>query len=175
MSDKKFRGRRNRRNNWFVPAEFWLFRGTDKSRNSVPNHSVEEKNAQNSVQCNEKRSNFSEFGSEPFRGREKCSEFRTVELKIEANYGNSVPKHSAGEIWNWTKESYFVVFWLRDKEPKFQRRQQDFCTFELYLSLSINCSYSATSTGSVYSSSEYFFCCQCSLRYTFIKQTYRLS
>jgi hypothetical protein len=42
ISDKKlFRGRRNRRNNWFVPAEFRLFRGTEKSRNSVPNHAAE--------------------------------------------------------------------------------------------------------------------------------------
>jgi hypothetical protein len=30
---------------------------------------------------------FSEFRSEPFRRREKCSEFRTVELKIEAKGG----------------------------------------------------------------------------------------
>jgi hypothetical protein len=44
ISDRKlFRGRRNRRKNWFVPAEFRLFRGTENSRNSVPNHSAEEK------------------------------------------------------------------------------------------------------------------------------------
>ncbi len=34
---KLFRGRRNRRKNWFIPMEFRLFRGTQKSRNSVPN------------------------------------------------------------------------------------------------------------------------------------------
>jgi hypothetical protein len=34
----------------FVPAEFRLFRGTENSRNSVPNHSAEEKNVWNSVQ-----------------------------------------------------------------------------------------------------------------------------
>ncbi len=41
ISDKKlFRGRRNRRkkNNWFFPAEFRLFRGTENSRNSVLNY-----------------------------------------------------------------------------------------------------------------------------------------
>jgi hypothetical protein len=32
------------------PAEFWLFRGKENSRNSVPNLSAEEKNARNSVQ-----------------------------------------------------------------------------------------------------------------------------
>ncbi len=40
MSDKiLFRGRRNRRNSWIVPAEFRLFRGTENSLNSVPIHS----------------------------------------------------------------------------------------------------------------------------------------
>ncbi len=36
MNKNKIRGRRNRRNNWFVPTEFRLFRGTEKSRNSDP-------------------------------------------------------------------------------------------------------------------------------------------
>ncbi len=30
---------------WFVPAEFRLFRGTKNSRNSVPNHFLEEETA----------------------------------------------------------------------------------------------------------------------------------
>jgi len=30
-------------------SEFPLFRGTEKAQNSVPNHSVEDKNAQNSI------------------------------------------------------------------------------------------------------------------------------
>ncbi len=55
-----FRGRRNRRKNWFIPTEFRLFRGTQKSRNSVPN---------------------------PFHGREKCSEFRTVEKNWSKTLG----------------------------------------------------------------------------------------
>jgi hypothetical protein len=51
ISDKKlFCGRRNRRNNCFVPAEFRLFRGMRK---------------------------LLEFSSEPYRKREKCSEFCT--------------------------------------------------------------------------------------------------
>jgi hypothetical protein len=51
ISDKKlFRGRRNIRNNWFVPAEFRLFRGKEKSRNSVPNHAAE-KGCSNKLCC----------------------------------------------------------------------------------------------------------------------------
>ncbi len=46
---KLFRGRRNWRKNWFFPTEFRLFRGRGNSRNSVPNHSAEEKNVWNSV------------------------------------------------------------------------------------------------------------------------------
>ncbi len=37
---KLIRGKQNGQNNWFVPAEFRLFRGTGNSRNSVPNHSL---------------------------------------------------------------------------------------------------------------------------------------
>jgi hypothetical protein len=91
ISDKKlFHGRRNRRNNWFVPAEFRLFRGTGNSRNSILNRSAEEKNARNSVQWNKirsKRSEFPEFHSEPFRGRENNSEFRSVEQKYKQTLG----------------------------------------------------------------------------------------
>jgi hypothetical protein len=69
---KIFRGRRNGRNNRFVPAEFRLFCGTENSRNSVPNHSAEEKKARNSVPWN----------------------------KIEANSRNSVSSHSAEKKTN---------------------------------------------------------------------------
>jgi hypothetical protein len=72
-----FRERRNRRDSRFIPAEFRLFRGTENSRNSIPNHSVGEKNARSSVQWIKSRSKLSEFPSKPFRGREKCSEFRS--------------------------------------------------------------------------------------------------
>jgi hypothetical protein len=34
---------------------------------------------------------LSEFRSEPFRGREKCSEFSTVEQKLKQNSWNIVP------------------------------------------------------------------------------------
>jgi hypothetical protein len=85
ISDKKLFHRR--RNNWFVPAEFWLFRETENSPNYVPNRS-----AWNKIRC--KRS---EICSEPFRERENNSEFRSVEQKIEANTWNSVPNHSAEE------------------------------------------------------------------------------
>ncbi len=71
ISDQKklFRGRRNRRNNWFVPSEFRLFRGTENSRNSVPNRSAENKNARNSVPWNKNWSKLSEFHSEPCLGQ----------------------------------------------------------------------------------------------------------
>jgi hypothetical protein len=78
---KLFRGRRNRRNNWFVPAEFRLFRGTEISRNSIPNHSAEEKNARNFVLWNKNRSKVSEFRYETLRRKENNLEFRSVEQK----------------------------------------------------------------------------------------------
>ncbi len=93
-----------RRNSGGIPAEFRLFRGTEISWNSVPNHSVEkktlysgtkieadswtsaeEKNARNSVRYNKNRSKLSGFRSESFSGRENDSEFRSVEPKIQAN------------------------------------------------------------------------------------------
>jgi hypothetical protein len=53
---------------------------------------------------------LSEFCSQPFRGKENNSEFRSVEQKerqIDANSHNSLPKHSAEEkitqnsvLWN---------------------------------------------------------------------------
>ncbi len=49
---------------------FWLFRGTENSRNFVPNTSTEEKTTRNSVPWNKNRSKLSEFPSEPFSGRE---------------------------------------------------------------------------------------------------------
>jgi hypothetical protein len=84
---KLFRGRRNRRNDWFVPAE-------ENSRNSIPNHSAEEKKARNSVLWNKNRSKLSEFRSKQFRGREIDLKFRSVGKK-EANSQNSVRKHAS--------------------------------------------------------------------------------
>jgi hypothetical protein len=117
MSDKKlFRRRRNRRNKWLVPwnrklSEFpsepfhrgekcseFCFCGTKietNSRNSVPNHSTEEKNARNSVFVEQKRNKLSEFRSKPFRGRENNSEFHSVEQKYKQILG--IPKHFAHE------------------------------------------------------------------------------
>jgi hypothetical protein len=43
------------------------------------NHSAEEKNARNSVPWNKLEAKLSKFRSEPFRGRENNSEFRSVE------------------------------------------------------------------------------------------------
>ncbi len=74
ISDKKlFRGRRNRGNNWFVPAEFRLFRGTENFRNAVPNRSTEEK-----------------MLAILYHG-----------TKLEANARNSVLNHSAEEKTTW--------------------------------------------------------------------------
>jgi hypothetical protein len=51
ISDKKlFRLRWNKGKTWLFPTEFQLFRGKENSRNSIPNLSVEEKNARNSVE-----------------------------------------------------------------------------------------------------------------------------
>jgi hypothetical protein len=71
-----------------------LYHGTNieaNSRNSVLNHSAEEKTTRNPVSWNKNRSKHLEFCSEPFRGRENNSEFRSVEQK-EPNSRNSVPK-----------------------------------------------------------------------------------
>jgi hypothetical protein len=51
------------------------------SRNSVPNPSAEEKTMRNSVPWIKNRSMLAEFRSEPFRGRENRSGFRSVEQK----------------------------------------------------------------------------------------------
>ncbi len=74
-------------NSSFIPRRFWLFRGTENSRNSIANHSAVEKKAWNSVLWNKKRSKLSEFCSEPFREREKCSAFRSVEQKLKQTIG----------------------------------------------------------------------------------------
>ncbi len=66
-----------------VDGTIGLFRGTENSRNSIPNHSAEEKNAQNSAPWNKNISKLSIFRSEPFRGTE--------------NSRNSVPNRSAVE------------------------------------------------------------------------------
>jgi hypothetical protein len=94
ISDEKlFRERPNRRNNWFVLAEFRLFCGTENSRNSTRNcgekcsefcyhgtkieanswnsplnHSTKEKTTRNSVPWNKSRSKLSEFCSEAVSG-----------------------------------------------------------------------------------------------------------
>jgi hypothetical protein len=89
---KLFCCRRNRRNNWFVPAEFRLFRETENFRNSVPNRPAEEKNARNSVPWNKNRSKLSEFCSEPFRGTENFRNSVSNRSAEEKNTQNSVPR-----------------------------------------------------------------------------------
>ncbi len=63
---KLFRGRRNRRNKWLIPTEFRLFRGTENSRNSFPDHSEEDKNVRNSIPLNRNKSKPSKICSEAF-------------------------------------------------------------------------------------------------------------
>jgi hypothetical protein len=67
-----------------------LYHGTKieaNSRNSVLNHSAEEKTTRNSVSWNKNRSKHLEFCSEPFRGGENNSEFRYVEQKKNQTLG----------------------------------------------------------------------------------------
>ncbi len=47
------------------------------ARNSILNHSAEEKTTRNSVTCNKIRSKHLEFCSKPFCGRDNNSEFRS--------------------------------------------------------------------------------------------------
>jgi hypothetical protein len=61
-----------------IDGTIGLFR---RNSGSGPNCSAEEKNAWNSVLWDKYRSKLSEFLSEPFRGRENNSEFRSVEQK----------------------------------------------------------------------------------------------
>ncbi len=58
-----------------------------KPRNSIMNHSTEEKKARNFVPWNKNRRKLSEFRSKPFRGRETNSEFRSVEQKKKQTLG----------------------------------------------------------------------------------------
>jgi hypothetical protein len=102
---KLFRVRRNRRNNWFVPTEFRLFRGTENSRNAVPNHSPEEKKLRNSVPWNKIKSKLSEFRSKPFSGRETNSKFRSWNKKRSklSKFRSEVPvclgqKHAVNSV-----------------------------------------------------------------------------
>jgi hypothetical protein len=82
ISDKKIiPRRRNRRNKWLFPTEFGCSAEAN-SQNSVLNPSAEENTTRNSVPWNQNRCKFSEFRSEPFRGRELNSEFLSVQQKI---------------------------------------------------------------------------------------------
>jgi hypothetical protein len=119
-----------------------------KSRNSVPNPSVEEKTTRDSVLLNKNRSKLSEFPSEPFIGRENNSEFQSVEpnktqtlgipfqtlqrkkkqpgipfrgTKIEANSWNSAPDHSAEEKTSQSKT----------RQPKISKIVSEKTTFEV--------------------------------------------
>ncbi len=77
--------------NWFIPSEFRLLRGTQKSRNSVLN---------------------------PFRGREKCSEFRTVELNWSKTLGISF------RTIPWKRKHIEILFrgtWIIVNFPEFCR------------------------------------------------------
>jgi hypothetical protein len=65
-------------------------RGKENSRNSVPNHSEEEKNARNSIQWIKKRSKLSEFGIIPRKRKQLRVPFRGT--KIEANFWNFLTK-----------------------------------------------------------------------------------
>ncbi len=109
-----FRQKDGRRNRRFVPAEFRLFHGSGNSRNSVPKHSAEDKNAQNSVTWNKNRSKLSEFRSEPFRGRENNSEFRSAEqnrskLSKFRSLAFRRRKHTLSSVC-WIRTNFFMWF-----------------------------------------------------------------
>jgi hypothetical protein len=98
ISDKKFFSAEDRilRNNWFVPAEFRLFRGTENSRNYVPNRFAEEKNARNSVQWNKNKSD-SRNSVPDHSAEEKNAQNSVPWNKKEADSRNSVLNHSEEE------------------------------------------------------------------------------
>jgi hypothetical protein len=80
-----------------------LYHGTKielNSRNSVLNHSAEEKTTRMSIPLNKKRNKHLEFRSEPFRRREKQLGIPFCGTKIEANSRNPVPKQSVWRIRN---------------------------------------------------------------------------
>ncbi len=86
-----------RRNKWLFPMEFWLFRGTENSRNSVSNPSTDEKTTRNSVPWNKNRRKLLEFPNEPFSRRETTWNSVPRGTRIEANSWNSLPNPSAEE------------------------------------------------------------------------------
>ncbi len=92
--------------NGFVLKEFQLFRRTENSRNSVPNHSVEKKNAGNSVSWTKNISKLAGFRSELLRGRENNLNF-VPRTKIKTTLWGilflsiSRKKHSLNSVcWN---------------------------------------------------------------------------
>ncbi len=66
------------------------------SHNSLPNPSAEEKITRHSVPWNKYRSRLSEFRSEPFRGKETCSEQNAAAQNLK----NSVRKD---DLWGTEK------------------------------------------------------------------------
>jgi hypothetical protein len=84
----------------FVPTElteFRLFRGTENSRYSVPNHSTEEKNAQNSVRGTKTEANSWNSVLNHFLWKRKQLGISFCGTKIDENFRNVVPKHFAEE------------------------------------------------------------------------------
>jgi hypothetical protein len=85
-----------------------LYHGTKldaNARNSVLNHSAEENTTRNSVPWNKNISKYLEFCSEPFRGRDNYSEFRS-----EACLGR---KHAVNSVcWSriFCKTNFVVPF-----------------------------------------------------------------
>jgi hypothetical protein len=90
---KLFRGRRNRGNNWFAPAESGCS-GEQKTL-GIPFRTIPQrrKNARNSVPWNKNRSKLSEFRSEPFRGTENSWNSVPNSSTEEKNARNYIRKH----------------------------------------------------------------------------------
>jgi hypothetical protein len=75
-----------------------MYHGTKieaNSRNSVLNHSAEEKTTQNFVPWNKNTSNHLEFCSEPILRKRKQLGILFRGTKLEENSRNSVPKHAS--------------------------------------------------------------------------------
>jgi hypothetical protein len=98
---KLFRGRRNRWN-WFGPAEFRLFRGTENSRNSVLSHSAEQKSLRIPIRTIRQRRKMLGI---PFRGKKFK---QTLEFHSEACLGQ---KHAVYSVC-WSRIFYKTNFFF---------------------------------------------------------------
>ncbi len=110
---KIFCGRRNRRNNWFVPAKFRLFRGIARKLLEFRSEPFRRGEKWSELERGTKisRSKLSEFCYQPFCGRENLLGIPFRGTKIEANSRNSFPTHCLRRKQAVNSVCWSRIFW----------------------------------------------------------------